>query len=119
LLPLSSTATREAASVRISLTEKDASEYLTDSLKQKLNRKKDLPMHYEFNTVVSLLKRKLLCLLFLNMSKYGHSCLIYLSQLVGGEFDLEHNFILVSPSNIRHMLVLLDDCDPKLQAEIW
>ncbi len=44
--------------------------------------------------------------------------LIYF-QLVGGEFDLEHNFVIVTPSNIHHVLELLDECPPSLQAETW
>ena len=43
----------------------------------------------------------------------------FLFQLVGGEFDLEMNFVIVDPSNIHHTLVLLDSCGPRLQAEIW
>ena len=40
-------------------------------------------------------------------------------QLVGGEFDLEQNFVIVEPGNIGRMLGLLDLCDVSLQAEIW
>ena len=40
-------------------------------------------------------------------------------QLVGGEFDLEMNFVIVESRNIVHMLELLDSCSPSLQAEIW
>ena len=40
-------------------------------------------------------------------------------QLVGGEFDLEMNFVIVESKNIVHMLELLDSCPPSLQAEIW
>ena len=39
-----------------------------------------------------------------------------LFQLVGGEFDLELNFVIVEPTNIHHTLQLLDSCDPKLQV---
>ena len=40
-------------------------------------------------------------------------------QLVGGEFDLEQNFVIIEPKNIGRMLGLLDHCDVSLQAEIW
>ncbi|XP_044749150.1 neurobeachin isoform X2 [Coccinella septempunctata] len=39
--------------------------------------------------------------------------------LVGGEFDMELNFVIQDAQNIRHMLELLDHCPPNLQAEIW
>ena len=39
--------------------------------------------------------------------------------MVGGEFDLETNFVIVEPSNVGRMLELLDHCDAALQAEIW
>uniref|UniRef100_A0A8D8UFC3 Neurobeachin n=1 Tax=Cacopsylla melanoneura TaxID=428564 RepID=A0A8D8UFC3_9HEMI len=42
-----------------------------------------------------------------------------LHLLVGGEFDMELNFIIQDAQNIRHMLELLDHCPPHLQAEIW
>ena len=44
---------------------------------------------------------------------------LFLFQLVGGEFDLEQNFVIVEPKNISRMLGLLDHCDVSLQAEIW
>ena len=37
-------------------------------------------------------------------------------QLVGGEFDIELNFVIPDPQNIRHMLELLDHCTPNLQV---
>ncbi|XP_050056820.1 neurobeachin isoform X3 [Aphis gossypii] len=48
-------------------------------------------------------------------------CLVFLKafSLVGGEFDMELNFIIQDAQNIRHMLELLDHCPPNLQAEIW
>ncbi|XP_059080572.1 neurobeachin-like isoform X3 [Tigriopus californicus] len=39
--------------------------------------------------------------------------------LVGGEFDLELNFVIVEPNNIHYTLELLDTCDQRLQAELW
>ncbi|XP_075235222.1 A kinase anchor protein rugose [Lycorma delicatula] len=42
-----------------------------------------------------------------------------LFTLVGGEFDMELNFVIQDAQNIRHMLELLDHCPPNLQAEIW
>ncbi|XP_060530790.1 neurobeachin isoform X11 [Cylas formicarius] len=42
-----------------------------------------------------------------------------LQLLVGGEFDMELNFIIQDVQNIRHMLELLDHCPTNLQAEIW
>ncbi|XP_045479576.1 neurobeachin isoform X4 [Harmonia axyridis] len=48
-------------------------------------------------------------------------CLVFLKAfwLVGGEFDMELNFVIQDAQNIRHMLELLDHCPPNLQAEIW
>ena len=45
-------------------------------------------------------------------------------QLVGGEFDLELNFVISDPRNLPHMLALLDSCAEDestklLQAEVW
>ncbi|XP_071862364.1 A kinase anchor protein rugose isoform X14 [Bombus fervidus] len=42
-----------------------------------------------------------------------------IAVLVGGEFDMELNFVIQDAQNIRHMLELLDHCPPNLQAEIW
>ncbi|KOX76968.1 Neurobeachin [Melipona quadrifasciata] len=36
-------------------------------------------------------------------------------KLVGGEFDMELNFVIQDAQNIRHMLELLDHCPPNLQ----
>ncbi|TGZ32362.1 hypothetical protein DBV15_07440 [Temnothorax longispinosus] len=40
-------------------------------------------------------------------------------KLVGGEFDMELNFVIQDAQNIRHMLELLDHCPPNLQHEIY
>lgn len=40
-------------------------------------------------------------------------------QLVGGEFDLEMNFIIQEPESIICMVELLDKCEPTCQAEVW
>ena len=37
-------------------------------------------------------------------------------QLVGGEFDMELNFVIQDAHNLRHMLELLDHCPPPLQV---
>ena len=37
-------------------------------------------------------------------------------QLVGGEFDMELNFVIQDAQNIKHMLELLDHCVPTLQV---
>jgi hypothetical protein len=42
-----------------------------------------------------------------------------LFQLVGAEFELESNFVILEPQNIPRMLSLLECCDPSLQAETW
>ncbi|XP_064482280.1 neurobeachin-like isoform X2 [Ornithodoros turicata] len=42
-----------------------------------------------------------------------------LHLLVGGEFDMELNFVIQHPQNILHMLDLLDHCPASLQAEVW
>ncbi|XP_028289645.1 lipopolysaccharide-responsive and beige-like anchor protein isoform X2 [Gouania willdenowi] len=39
--------------------------------------------------------------------------------LVGGQFDLEMNFIIQEPDSITCMVELLDKCEPTCQAEIW
>jgi hypothetical protein len=39
-----------------------------------------------------------------------------LLQLVGGEFDMELNFVIQDAQNIKHMLELLDHCPPNLQV---
>uniref|UniRef100_A0A1A9UHJ8 Uncharacterized protein n=1 Tax=Glossina austeni TaxID=7395 RepID=A0A1A9UHJ8_GLOAU len=36
-------------------------------------------------------------------------------NLVGGEFDMELNFVIQDAQNIKHMLELLDHCPPNLQ----
>lgn len=35
---------------------------------------------------------------------------------MGGEFDMELNFVIQDAQNIRHMLELLDHCPPSLQV---
>ena len=35
---------------------------------------------------------------------------------MGGEFDMELNFVIQDAQNIRHMLELLDHCPPNLQV---
>ncbi|GIY42985.1 hypothetical protein CDAR_461831 [Caerostris darwini] len=42
-----------------------------------------------------------------------------IDHLVGGEFDMELNFVIQQPQNIVHMLDLLDHCPSNLQAEVW
>ena len=42
-----------------------------------------------------------------------------LNLLVGGEFELESNFIIQDPENVVHMLQLTDSCTTTLQAELW
>ncbi|XP_037327115.2 lipopolysaccharide-responsive and beige-like anchor protein isoform X3 [Pungitius pungitius] len=39
--------------------------------------------------------------------------------LVGGQFDLEMNFIIQEPDSIVCMVELLDQCEPTCQAEVW
>uniref|UniRef100_A0A672ZS73 Neurobeachin n=1 Tax=Sphaeramia orbicularis TaxID=375764 RepID=A0A672ZS73_9TELE len=39
--------------------------------------------------------------------------------LVGGQFDLEMNFIIQEPESIVCMVELLDQCEPTCQAEVW
>ncbi|XP_046801805.1 neurobeachin-like isoform X2 [Lucilia cuprina] len=38
-----------------------------------------------------------------------------LHLLVGGEFDMELNFVIQDAQNIKHMLELLDHCPSNLQ----
>lgn len=42
--------------------------------------------------------------------------LVFILQLVGGEFDMELNFVIQDAQNIKHMLELLDHCPPNLQV---
>lgn len=44
---------------------------------------------------------------------------MFLFQLVGGEFDMELNFVIQDAQNIRHMLELLDHCPPNLQVSFF
>lgn len=46
----------------------------------------------------------------------NHYFLFSYLQLVGGEFDMELNFVIQDAQNIRHMLELLDHCPPNLQV---
>lgn len=43
---------------------------------------------------------------------------IFSLQLVGGEFDMELNFVIQDAQNIKHMLELLDHCPPNLQVRL-
>lgn len=38
------------------------------------------------------------------------------SQLVGGQFDIENNFIISDPNSLVHMLTLMDSCSTTLQV---
>lgn len=38
---------------------------------------------------------------------------------MGGQFDLEMNFIIQEPESIVCLVELLDKCEPTCQAEIW
>lgn len=46
-------------------------------------------------------------------------CFALSLQLVGGQFDLEMNFIIQEPESIVCMVELLEKCEPNCQAEIW
>ncbi|KAK0183487.1 hypothetical protein PV327_001524 [Microctonus hyperodae] len=50
-------------------------------------------------------------------SVYSHVLLS--DDLVGGEFDMELNFVIQDAQNIKHMLELLDHCPPNLQPELY
>lgn len=54
--------------------------------------------------------------LSVNVFKTNREYDLILLQLVGGEFDMELNFIIQDAQNIRHMLELLDHCPPNLQV---
>ncbi|MFT7815131.1 lipopolysaccharide-responsive and beige-like anchor protein [Arapaima gigas] len=41
------------------------------------------------------------------------------SLLVGGQFDLEMNFVIQEAESISCMVELLDRCEPTCQAEVW
>lgn len=49
-------------------------------------------------------------------SKYKLPITKHFFQLVGGEFDMELNFVIQDAQNIKHMLELLDHCPPNLQV---
>lgn len=53
-----------------------------------------------------------------NVFKTNREYDLILLQLVGGEFDMELNFIIQDAQNIRHMLELLDHCPPNLQVSL-
>lgn len=40
-------------------------------------------------------------------------------QLVGGQFDLEMNFVIQETESIVCMVDLLDKCEVTCQAEVW
>ncbi|KAJ7995690.1 hypothetical protein DPEC_G00247190 [Dallia pectoralis] len=42
-----------------------------------------------------------------------------LNLLVGGEFDLEQNFLIAAAESLGCMVELLDHCDVTCQAEVW
>ncbi|XP_053400196.1 neurobeachin-like isoform X2 [Mercenaria mercenaria] len=42
-----------------------------------------------------------------------------LHLLVGGEFEIETNFVIQDPQNILQMLTVVEQCPENLQAEIW
>lgn len=50
----------------------------------------------------------------LNSHLYLHQLFIF--QLVGGEFDIETNFIIQEPQNILHMLRVFSSCTSTLQV---
>ncbi|CAB0041903.1 unnamed protein product, partial [Trichogramma brassicae] len=52
------------------------------------------------------------CLVFLKAFSTGTRVM---ERLVGGEFDMELNFVIQDAQNIRHMLELLDHCPSNLQ----
>jgi len=37
-------------------------------------------------------------------------------QLVGGQFEMESNFVINNPDTILHVLTLMDSCSMTLQA---
>uniref|UniRef100_A0A4W3JTN9 Neurobeachin n=1 Tax=Callorhinchus milii TaxID=7868 RepID=A0A4W3JTN9_CALMI len=58
-------------------------------------------------------------LLFKKMQYLSLSFFSFSIQLVGGEFDLEINFIIQDAESIACMIELLEHCDVTCQAEIW
>ena len=48
--------------------------------------------------------------------KFGFTDSLYSFQLVGGEFELESNFIIQDSENILHMLELMNHCSAMLQV---
>lgn len=44
--------------------------------------------------------------------------LLFSLQLVGGEFELETNFIIQDAENVLHMLELMDSCSSTLQVGV-
>ncbi|KOC66217.1 Neurobeachin [Habropoda laboriosa] len=51
--------------------------------------------------------------------KSAHDLSVAPKILVGGEFDMELNFVIEEAQNIRHMLELVDHCPANLQANSW
>ena len=60
-----------------------------------------------------------LCISLLPPIPSPSSPFVSLPQLVGGQFDLEMNFIIQEPESIVCMVELLDKCEPTCQAEVW
>lgn len=64
-------------------------------------------------------KKNLLQPYLFNVDWNWNSFSSVVSQLVGGQFDLEMNFIIQEPESIGCMVELLDKCEPTCQAEVW
>ncbi|CAJ1052507.1 lipopolysaccharide-responsive and beige-like anchor protein isoform X1 [Xyrichtys novacula] len=61
----------------------------------------------------------LYCFICYRLKPNPFSLILCLCQLVGGQFDLEMNFIIQEPESIVCMVELLDKCEPTCQAEVW
>lgn len=54
-----------------------------------------------------------------SLKNINHRLVSFSFQLVGGEFDMELNFVIQDAQNIKHMLELLDHCPPNLQVSVF
>jgi len=50
------------------------------------------------------------------VNSFSHWCDCCVFQLVGGEFDIEANFVIQDPSNVLQILQVVEHCPPTLQV---
>lgn len=74
-----------------------------------------LSPHWLGGTSYTTRSFRILCS-YIDLYIYLLKSAVCLFQLVGGEFDMELNFVIQDAQNIQHMLELLDHCPSSLQV---